>query len=162
MNTLRRPRRKSVLLHHNLCYVSTFCAGDFSLKWICFFILGMTSWVLTAERQIKRIRIQFFQSVMRQSIGWFDVTEAGEINTRMVECVINLQCNPRRCPAHSFRIWDSVNRVYIINLADRVGPWSTVEPEQWSWVSECLCHQLSAVTGSSCSLFKAYHYHAIM
>jgi ABC-type multidrug transport system fused ATPase/permease subunit len=35
-------------------------------------------WTLASERQIKRIRQKFFESVMRQEIGWFDTHESGE------------------------------------------------------------------------------------
>ncbi|XP_067931969.1 ATP-dependent translocase ABCB1-like [Watersipora subatra] len=46
--------------------------------------LGITSWTWTRERQIRRVRIAYFQAIMKQSIGWFDVHNAGELNTRMV------------------------------------------------------------------------------
>jgi ABC-type multidrug transport system fused ATPase/permease subunit len=38
-------------------------------------------WTLASERQIKRIRQKFFESVMRQEIGWFDTHESGELST---------------------------------------------------------------------------------
>jgi len=31
------------------------------------------------------MRVAFFQAVMRQDIGWFDVYEAGELNSRLTE-----------------------------------------------------------------------------
>jgi ABC-type multidrug transport system fused ATPase/permease subunit len=42
-------------------------------------------WTLASERQIKRIRQKFFESVMRQEIGWFDTHESGELSTRFSE-----------------------------------------------------------------------------
>ncbi|XP_015742969.1 multidrug resistance protein 1 [Python bivittatus] len=44
-------------------------------------------WTLAAGRQIKRIRQQFFHAIMRQEIGWFDVNDVGELNTRLIEDV---------------------------------------------------------------------------
>ncbi|XP_067932472.1 ATP-dependent translocase ABCB1-like [Watersipora subatra] len=46
---------------------------------------GITFWTWTGERQIRRIRNAYFQAIMQQSIAWFDVHNAGELNTRMVE-----------------------------------------------------------------------------
>ncbi|CAI9539614.1 unnamed protein product [Staurois parvus] len=39
-------------------------------------------WSLAAGQQIKKIRKNFFHAVLRQEIGWFDVNDAGELNTR--------------------------------------------------------------------------------
>ncbi|KAM9165872.1 ATP-dependent translocase ABCB1-like [Pangshura tecta] len=44
-------------------------------------------WTLAAGRQIKKIRKHFFHSIMRQEIGWFDVNDAGELNTRLIDDV---------------------------------------------------------------------------
>ncbi|XP_028607313.2 ATP-dependent translocase ABCB1 isoform X1 [Podarcis muralis] len=44
-------------------------------------------WTLAAGRQIKRIRQHFFHAVMRQEIGWFDVNDVGELNTRLIDDV---------------------------------------------------------------------------
>lgn len=49
--------------------------------------LQVCLWTLAAGRQIKRIRTLFFHCIMRQEISWFDVTETGELNTRLSECV---------------------------------------------------------------------------
>ncbi|XP_071152978.1 ATP-dependent translocase ABCB1-like isoform X2 [Mytilus edulis] len=46
---------------------------------------AVTLWTLAAERQIKRIRRLYFESVMRQEIGWFDTHESGELSTRFSE-----------------------------------------------------------------------------
>ncbi|XP_043923456.1 ATP-dependent translocase ABCB1 [Protopterus annectens] len=42
-------------------------------------------WTLAAGRQIKKIRHQFFHAVLRQEIGWFDVNDPGELNTRLTD-----------------------------------------------------------------------------
>uniref|UniRef100_A0A8D0HHX3 ATP binding cassette subfamily B member 4 n=1 Tax=Sphenodon punctatus TaxID=8508 RepID=A0A8D0HHX3_SPHPU len=44
-------------------------------------------WTLAAGRQIKKIRQNFFHAIMRQEIGWFDVNDAGELNTRLIDDV---------------------------------------------------------------------------
>uniref|UniRef100_A0A8C3XJT9 ATP binding cassette subfamily B member 4 n=1 Tax=Chelydra serpentina TaxID=8475 RepID=A0A8C3XJT9_CHESE len=44
-------------------------------------------WTLAAGRQIKKIRQQFFHSIMRQEIGWFDMNDVGELNTRLIDDV---------------------------------------------------------------------------
>ena len=45
-------------------------------------------WTLAAGRQAKRLRTLFFHRIMRQDIGWFDVNETGELNTRLIEWVL--------------------------------------------------------------------------
>ncbi|XP_040208744.1 ATP-dependent translocase ABCB1-like isoform X2 [Rana temporaria] len=42
-------------------------------------------WVLAAARQTRRMRQKFFHSVLSKEIGWFDVTQSGELNTRLTE-----------------------------------------------------------------------------
>lgn len=44
-------------------------------------------WTLAAGRQVKKIRTKFFHSIMKQEIGWFDVNETGELNTRLTDDV---------------------------------------------------------------------------
>ncbi|KAM6411604.1 ATP-dependent translocase ABCB1-like isoform 2-T7 [Pluvialis apricaria] len=44
-------------------------------------------WTLAAGRQIKKIRENFFHAIMRQEIGWFDVNDVGELNTRLLDDV---------------------------------------------------------------------------
>ncbi|XP_005388031.1 PREDICTED: multidrug resistance protein 1 [Chinchilla lanigera] len=44
-------------------------------------------WCLAAGRQIQKIRKQFFHSIMKQEIGWFDVHDVGELNTRLTDDV---------------------------------------------------------------------------
>ena len=40
---------------------------------------------LACERQVKKIRLFYFQSVMRQNIGWFDSNPSGELASRLNE-----------------------------------------------------------------------------
>ncbi len=42
-------------------------------------------WTMTAERQTHRVRQLAFKSIMKQHIGWFDVHQTGELNTRLSE-----------------------------------------------------------------------------
>lgn len=49
--------------------------------------MQVSLWTLTAGRQVKRIRKLFFHRIMQQDIGWFDVNETGELNTRLTEWV---------------------------------------------------------------------------
>ncbi|XP_055661392.1 ATP-dependent translocase ABCB1 isoform X2 [Falco peregrinus] len=44
-------------------------------------------WTIAAGRQIKKIRKIFFHAIMRQEIGWFDVNDVGELNTRLLDDV---------------------------------------------------------------------------
>ncbi|CAI5662357.1 unnamed protein product [Oreochromis niloticus] len=53
--------------------------------------LQVALWALAAGRQVKRIRVLFFHQIMRQDIGWFDVNETGELNTRLTDDVYKIQ-----------------------------------------------------------------------
>ncbi|XP_032093915.1 ATP-dependent translocase ABCB1 isoform X1 [Thamnophis elegans] len=44
-------------------------------------------WTRAAGRQIRRIRQQFFHAIMRQEVGWFDVNDVGQLNTRLIDDV---------------------------------------------------------------------------
>ncbi|XP_044065307.1 ATP-binding cassette, sub-family B (MDR/TAP), member 4 isoform X1 [Siniperca chuatsi] len=48
-------------------------------------------WTLAAGRQVKRIRKLFFHHIMQQEIGWFDVNETGELNTRLTDDIYKIQ-----------------------------------------------------------------------
>ncbi|KAF6085255.1 ATP binding cassette subfamily B member 1 [Phyllostomus discolor] len=49
--------------------------------------IQVSFWCLAAGRQIYKIRKQFFHAIMRQEIGWFDVHDVGELNTRLIDDV---------------------------------------------------------------------------
>ncbi|CAN9514222.1 unnamed protein product [Ophioblennius macclurei] len=53
--------------------------------------LQVSLWTLAAGRQVKRIRALFFHRIMQQDIGWFDVNETGELNTRLTDDVYKIQ-----------------------------------------------------------------------
>ena len=42
-------------------------------------------WSFSASRQVHKIRQQFYSSILRQDIGWFDVNEPGTLTTRLSE-----------------------------------------------------------------------------
>lgn len=52
---------------------------------IVFGYLQNLLWLLSSIRQGFLIRTHCFESVLRQDIGWFDVTDSGEISTRITE-----------------------------------------------------------------------------
>nr|XP_057939637.1 ATP-dependent translocase ABCB1-like isoform X2 [Doryrhamphus excisus] len=68
---------------------------------VCYSVMGafvlvaaymqVAFFTLSAGRQVLRIRKRFFHSVMRQDIGWFDVNDTGELNTRLIEDVYKIQ-----------------------------------------------------------------------
>ncbi|XP_054420071.1 ATP-dependent translocase ABCB1 [Pteronotus mesoamericanus] len=49
--------------------------------------IQVSFWCMAAGRQINKIRKQFFHAVMQQEIGWFDVHDVGELNTRLIDDV---------------------------------------------------------------------------
>uniref|UniRef100_A0A665UJT8 ATP-binding cassette, sub-family B (MDR/TAP), member 4 n=1 Tax=Echeneis naucrates TaxID=173247 RepID=A0A665UJT8_ECHNA len=53
--------------------------------------MQVSLWTLAAGRQVKRIRKLFFHRIMQQDIGWFDVNETGELNTRLTDDVYKIQ-----------------------------------------------------------------------
>ncbi|XP_078283932.1 ATP-dependent translocase ABCB1-like [Rhinoraja longicauda] len=52
--------------------------------------IQISFWSLAAARQTKKIRMELFHAVLRQEIGWFDVSEIGEINTRLTDDISNI------------------------------------------------------------------------
>ncbi|XP_074509789.1 ATP-dependent translocase ABCB1 isoform X5 [Sebastes fasciatus] len=48
-------------------------------------------WSMSAGRQGTRIRKLFFHRIMQQDIGWFDVSETGELNTRLTDDIYKIQ-----------------------------------------------------------------------
>ena len=47
--------------------------------------LATVFWNGSAYRQTRRMRAAFYHSILRQNIGWFDVTESNELSTRLLE-----------------------------------------------------------------------------
>ena len=54
--------------------------------WICGIIMG-SSLMYSAARQTNKIRIEYFRSILRQDVGYFDTHNAGELNTRLFDDV---------------------------------------------------------------------------
>ena len=46
------------------------------------------TWQSAAYGQCQRIRVKLLRAIIRQEIGWFDVHETGELNTRLAELVL--------------------------------------------------------------------------
>ena len=40
---------------------------------------------VACERQVKRIRLHYYRSVLRQNMGWFDTNPSGELSSRLSE-----------------------------------------------------------------------------
>lgn len=40
---------------------------------------------MSAYRQTRRMRLAFFRSTLSQEVGWFDVTQSSELNSRLAE-----------------------------------------------------------------------------
>ncbi|KAM7420780.1 hypothetical protein PAMA_015143 [Pampus argenteus] len=53
--------------------------------------MQVSFWALAAGRQVRCIRKLFFRRIMQQDISWFDVTETGELNTRLTDDVYKIQ-----------------------------------------------------------------------
>lgn len=53
------------------------------LSILCIWI-AWTSWIVTAERQIRRIRFHLFRNILRQEIAWFDLHNTGELSSRLI------------------------------------------------------------------------------
>ncbi|XP_074223638.1 phosphatidylcholine translocator ABCB4 isoform X4 [Camelus bactrianus] len=47
--------------------------------------IQVSFWTLAAGRQIKKIRQQFFHAILRKEIGWFDLNDTTELNTRLTD-----------------------------------------------------------------------------
>eukprot|EP00164_Ancoracysta_twista_P001384 GFYU01001804.1.p1 GENE.GFYU01001804.1~~GFYU01001804.1.p1 ORF type:complete len:1235 (+),score=430.50 GFYU01001804.1:168-3872(+) len=56
--------------------------------WLAFavFVAGIFQvgcWTLVAERQANTIRVEYFKAILRQDVGWFDVSDPGQLSTRI-------------------------------------------------------------------------------
>ena len=48
-------------------------------------LLAIMLWNISAYRQTQKMREAFYHSILRQEIGWFDVTETALLSTRLAE-----------------------------------------------------------------------------
>ncbi|ELU17748.1 hypothetical protein CAPTEDRAFT_209638 [Capitella teleta] len=53
--------------------------------------LQMACWQISAYNQCQRIRNILLKAILRQDIGWFDVHEVGELNTRLADDVTQIE-----------------------------------------------------------------------
>ena len=47
--------------------------------------IQMVCWLTACERQIFKIRKEFFYAILRQDIGWFDKNQSGALTTKLAE-----------------------------------------------------------------------------
>lgn len=47
--------------------------------------ISMSCWHVLCERQVHKIRLKFFESVLHQNIEWFDKNKAGALTTKLSE-----------------------------------------------------------------------------
>ncbi|XP_066928852.1 ATP-dependent translocase ABCB1-like isoform X2 [Clytia hemisphaerica] len=71
---------------------------DFAIIYViigaCMFVCSFFQagfWSMTSIRQIHKIRLSFFDSILRQDIGWYDVEESGSLTTRLTDDLIKVQ-----------------------------------------------------------------------
>ena len=79
----------------SLCITGDDLVEDINRLVIYYCVLGLVAFVCgwlhvslfqyACERQLQKIRQKFFQGVLRQEIGWFDVNSVGELNSRINE-----------------------------------------------------------------------------
>uniref|UniRef100_A0A3P8UJZ5 ATP-binding cassette, sub-family B (MDR/TAP), member 4 n=1 Tax=Cynoglossus semilaevis TaxID=244447 RepID=A0A3P8UJZ5_CYNSE len=75
------PELSEYAIYYSIMGVGTMVAG----------YLQVSLWTISAGRQVKHIRKLFFHKIMQQEIGWFDVNETGELNTRLMDDVYKIQ-----------------------------------------------------------------------
>uniref|UniRef100_A0A674EBD6 ATP binding cassette subfamily B member 1 n=1 Tax=Salmo trutta TaxID=8032 RepID=A0A674EBD6_SALTR len=69
------------LTFSTFCYVTVVLVAAY---------MQVAFWTLAAGRQVKRLRKLFFHCIMQQEIGWFDVNETGELNTRLTDDIYKI------------------------------------------------------------------------
>uniref|UniRef100_A0A671WTY9 ATP-binding cassette, sub-family B (MDR/TAP), member 4 n=1 Tax=Sparus aurata TaxID=8175 RepID=A0A671WTY9_SPAAU len=87
------PSEFSITVLKSQCFSSSF-AIYYSIMGAVVLVaayMQVSFWTLAAGRQVKRIRKLFFHCIMKQEIGWFDVNETGELNTRLTDDVYKIQ-----------------------------------------------------------------------
>uniref|UniRef100_A0A8D2NHF4 Bile salt export pump n=1 Tax=Zonotrichia albicollis TaxID=44394 RepID=A0A8D2NHF4_ZONAL len=99
MQELKNPNKTCVnntivwingTIYHNEKNEMTKFAGYYAGIGCAILVLGYLQicfWVMSAARQIQKIRKAYFRKVMRMDIGWFDCTSVGELNTRISDDV---------------------------------------------------------------------------
>ncbi|XP_063777549.1 ATP-dependent translocase ABCB1-like isoform X2 [Pseudophryne corroboree] len=81
-DTLERTTNTSLDLEEQMTMYAYYYAGlGFGVLLAAY--IEIACWTLAGGRQIKKIRNHFFHAMLRQEIGWYDVNDAGELNTRL-------------------------------------------------------------------------------
>ncbi|ORX73617.1 P-loop containing nucleoside triphosphate hydrolase protein [Linderina pennispora] len=75
-----------VVLDHDARKYCLWFMGLGFLMWILSYGLN-ACWMIAAENQGLRIRELYYESIMRQDIGWFDTIKTGELTTRITNDV---------------------------------------------------------------------------
>ena len=64
----------------------------FSIPWSVLGVIGAFACcgqvfflLVSADRQIVRMRLAFYRNIIRQDMAWFDATSVGELTTRFTE-----------------------------------------------------------------------------
>jgi len=47
--------------------------------------LQVAFWTMAGEKQIRKIRQRLFEAILRQNIGWYDLTKGGELSNKLTE-----------------------------------------------------------------------------
>ena len=45
--------------------------------------ISMAGFMVSSERQMRKLRQEYFAAILRQDIGWFDSTQTGDLTSRM-------------------------------------------------------------------------------
>ena len=56
-------------------------------SWVAGYIQS-SFWNIAAERQVKKMRIAFFQNLLRQDVGWYDLQESGSTTAKFSEEIV--------------------------------------------------------------------------
>lgn len=48
-------------------------------------------WITSARRQAERIRAEYFKSILRQDVGWYDLQKVGSLSSRIEGDTITFQ-----------------------------------------------------------------------
>ena len=64
-----------------IAYYFITCASVYALA----IFIGMLFFNISAYRQTRRVRLAFYISILHQEIGWFDVTDAKQLNNQSLE-----------------------------------------------------------------------------
>uniref|UniRef100_A0A8C9C9D1 Phosphatidylcholine translocator ABCB4 n=1 Tax=Phocoena sinus TaxID=42100 RepID=A0A8C9C9D1_PHOSS len=79
------PHCQSCLDMHPLCPVYAYYYSGLGAGVLVAAYIQVSFWTLAAGRQIKKIRQEFFHAILRQEIGWFDINDTTELNTRLTD-----------------------------------------------------------------------------